>query len=303
MSKSYKELAKTAKKEFFLPGNSSCAGCGLELALRWTLKALGQRTIIVCPASCTNVVVGLYPKTAMGIAGTNMAFAAGCAAAAGIRTGLKARGIEDITVLCWSGDGGAYDIGLQSSSGAAERNDDILYICYDNEAYMNTGTQRSGGTPYGAWTTTTPFGKTKHKKDLPGIMIAHRIPYVATASTGYPNDLYDKVSKAKDIKGFKYIHIHAPCPPGWRYDSDLTVEISKDAVETGMWILYEFENGEYKLSKPSEKIKDAAKRKPVRDYLRKQERFKRMSDEEINILQTWINENWEKMEFQLQYCR
>ena len=161
---SMKELIKTAKKEYFLPGNSACPGCGLELGLRWALKALGQRTIIVAPASCTNVIIGLYPKSAPAVPHVNMAFAAGCAAASGIKTALKARGIDDITVMCWSGDGGAYDIGLQSSSGAAERNDDILYVCYDNEAYMNTGTQRSGGTPYGAWTTTTPEGKEKHKK-------------------------------------------------------------------------------------------------------------------------------------------
>ncbi|MHA1143125.1 MAG: 3-methyl-2-oxobutanoate dehydrogenase subunit beta [Candidatus Helarchaeota archaeon] len=296
MVKSYKELVKTETKEYFLPGNSSCAGCGLELSLRWTLKALGQRTIIVCPASCTNVVVGLYPKTAMGIAGTNMAFAAGCAAAAGIRTGLKARGIDDITVLCWSGDGGAYDIGLQSASGAAERNDDILYICYDNEAYMNTGTQRSGGTPFGAWTTTTPEGKRQHKKDLPGIIRAHNVPYVATASAGYPNDLFEKVTKAKNMKGFRYIHIFAPCPPGWRYDTNLTVEISKDAVKTGMWVLYEVENGEFKLSKESANLVDKSKRASIREYLKKQGRFKRMSEDEIEELQAWIDHNWKKIE-------
>ena len=296
---SMKELIKTANKEYFLPGNSACPGCGLELALRWALKALGQRTIIVAPASCTNVIIGLYPKSAPAVPHVNMAFAAGCAAASGIKTALKARGIDDITVMCWSGDGGAYDIGIQSSSGAAERDDDILYVCYDNEAYMNTGTQRSGGTPYGAWTTTTPEGKQKHKKDLPGIMAAHKIPYVATASVGHIKDLYDKFQKAKNIKGFRFIHILAPCPPGWRFESNLTLEIARDAVQSGMWILYEVENGVLKISPPSKSKLKKENRTPIKDYVNKQGRFSKISDAEIEELQRWIDLNWDRMEKQL----
>ncbi|MHA1380271.1 MAG: pyruvate synthase subunit PorB [Candidatus Helarchaeota archaeon] len=293
---SIKELAKTEQTEYFLRGNSCCAGCGLEIAIRWTLKALGQKTIVVAPASCTNVVIGLYPKTAPIVPFTNMAFAAGAAATAGIRTALKARGINDVTCLCWAGDGGTYDIGLQALSGAAERGDDIMYICYDNEAYMNTGTQRSGGTPYGAWTTTTPFGKTENKKNLPMIMAAHNIPYVATASVGYPLDLYNKVKKAKDIQGCKYIHIFAPCPPGWRFDTELTIEISKKAVETGFWILYEIENGIIKLSGPSKSRIEKSKRKPIAEYIKNQRRFAKMTEEDIKILQKYVDKQWEIMD-------
>ncbi|MFX0139243.1 MAG: 3-methyl-2-oxobutanoate dehydrogenase subunit beta [Candidatus Hodarchaeota archaeon] len=292
---SIKELAKTEKHEYFLRGNSCCAGCGLEIALRWTLKALGHQTIVVAPASCTNVVIGLYPRTAPTVPFINMAFAAGAAATAGIRTALKARGINDITCLCWAGDGGTYDIGIQALSGAAERGDDIMYICYDNEAYMNTGTQRSGGTPYGAWTTTTPFGKKQHKKNLPMIMAAHGIPYVATASAGYPLDLYNKVKKAKDIRGCKYIHIFAACPPGWRYDTELTIEISKKAVETGFWILYEIEDGVINLNGPSKSRQDKAKRKPIEEYLKPQGRFNKMSEQDIKNLQAWVDRQWEVM--------
>jgi pyruvate ferredoxin oxidoreductase beta subunit len=296
---SFKKLAKEAPKEYFLPGNSSCAGCGLELSLRWTLKALGQKSVFVAPASCTNVIVGLYPKGAPAIPFTNMAFAAGCAAASGIRTGLHARGIDDITVVCWSGDGGAFDIGLQAASGAAERNDDILYICYDNEAYMNTGTQRSGGTPYGAWTTTTPEGKNRHKKDLAGIFAAHSIPYVATASAGYPLDLYNKIQKAKNTKGFRFVHIFAPCAPGWRFESENLIEIAKSAVQSGIWILYEIENGKKELSKPSQKYLEKSKRMPIKDYVKQQGRFNKITDDQIEELQNWVDENWEMLKKEL----
>jgi len=291
-----KEIMKEANKEYFLPGNSACPGCGLEIALRWALKALGQKTIIVAPASCTNVIIGIYPKSAPAVPHVNMAFAAGCAAASGIRTALKARGIDDTTVMCWSGDGGAYDIGLQSSSGAAERNDDILYVCYDNEAYMNTGTQRSGGTPYGAWTTTTPEGKKKHKKDLPGIMAAHHIPYLATASVGHIKDLYNKFKKAKDIRGFKFIHILAPCPPGWRFESNQTVSIAKDAVASGMWQLYEIENGIKTLSPASKSKIKKESRKPIAEYVKSQGRFGKASKEDVDELQKWIDDKWKKYE-------
>ena len=292
---SIKELAKTEQTEYFLRGNSCCAGCGLEIALRWTLKALGPKTILVAPASCTNVVIGLYPKTAPTIPFINMAFAAGAAATAGIRTALKARGINDVTCLTWAGDGGTYDIGIQALSGAAERGDDIIYICYDNEAYMNTGTQRSGGTPYGAWTTTTPFGKKQHKKNLPQILAAHGIPYVATASIGHLQDLYNKVKKAKSIRGCKYIHILAPCPPGWRYDTELTIEISRKAVETGFWILYEIEDGELKLNGPGKSRLDKARRKPVEEYIKNQRRFVKMTKDDIKELQGWVDRQWKNI--------
>lgn len=205
----YKALHAEASEELWLPGSSACQGCGSTLALRWVLKALGKKTVVVAPASCANVYVGWWPRSSAGVTYFDMAFAAGGAAASGIAAALDYLNRKDITVLTWAGDGGSVDIGIQALSGAAERGTNFIYICYDNEAYMNTGTQRSGSTPLGAWTTTTPFGKKQKKKDLAMIMAAHNIPYVATATPSYPKDLYEKVKKAKDIEGTKYIHILA----------------------------------------------------------------------------------------------
>ncbi|MHA1267581.1 MAG: thiamine pyrophosphate-dependent enzyme [Candidatus Helarchaeota archaeon] len=306
---SIKELVKdpVAGEEYFLKGNSSCAGCGGELAFRWIMKALGKRTIVVAPASCFNVTIGLYPKAGPAIPYLNMAFAAGASACSGIVAGIAARkkldpSMEDITVLCYAGDGGTIDIGIQGLSGAAERNTDFIYICYDNEAYMNTGTQRSGGTPYGAWTTTTPTGKREHKKDVPMIMAAHRIPYVATACSGYPLDLYQKVLKAKKIRGTKYIHVLAPCAPGWRFPAELAVEIGRKAVKTGMWVLYEIENGTMKLSGPSKNLLEKEKRLPIEEYTKIQGRFKNLTKEELTNLQNWIDQQWEGLKHRLEYC-
>ncbi|NVM55984.1 MAG: 3-methyl-2-oxobutanoate dehydrogenase subunit beta [Candidatus Helarchaeota archaeon] len=304
-----KELIKDpiAGEEYFLKGNSSCSGCGGELSIRWILKALGKRTIVVTPASCFNVTIGLYPKAAPAIPYLNMAFAAGAAACSGIAAGLAARkkrdpSMEDITVLCYGGDGGTIDIGIQGLSGAAERGSNIIYICYDNEAYMNTGTQRSGGTPFGAWTTTTPTGKRQHKKNVPMIMAAHGIPYVATASSAYPLDLYQKVKKAKDIKGTKYIHVLAPCAPGWRFPTELTIEVGRKAVQTGMWVLYEIENGKMSLSGPSKKFLEKEKRLPIEEYIKLQGRYRNISPEDIQTLQNWIDQQWESLQYRLQYC-
>ncbi len=221
-----KEALDSCQEEYFLPGNSCCAGCGLEIALRWAMKALGPKTVLVTPASCLNVVVGLWPKTASTFPFINMAFAAGAAAATGVSAAFKAKdyrfpgkGWDEITTITFAGDGGTADIGLQGLSGAAERNSDQIYVCYDNEAYMNTGIQRSSSTPHGAITTTTTLGKERFKKNLPAIMAAHDIPYIATCSISEPLDLYDKFKKAKAIKGCRYIHSLAPCPVGWWYQS------------------------------------------------------------------------------------
>lgn len=295
-SLSARKIYQEAPEEYVLPGNSACQGCGSTLALRWVLKALGKRTVIVNPASCGCVYVGLYPRTAISVPYIQMAFAAGPAAASGIVGGLAARGEKDVTVVCWAGDGGTADIGVSSLSGTAERNTDYIYFCYDNEAYMNTGTQRSGSTPAGAWTTTTPLGKKENKKDMALIMAAHRIPYVATTCSSYPIDIYNKTKKAKNIKGMRYIHILVPCPPGWRFDTGLTVKIGRLAVQSGMWLLYEVENGVFRLSPPSRTIiEKPEKRIPVREYIRAQERFSRMSDEEIKSLQEIIDKKLEKV--------
>jgi pyruvate ferredoxin oxidoreductase beta subunit len=294
-----KEALESCQEEFFLPGNSCCAGCGLEIALRWAMKALGPKTALVSPASCLNVVVGLWPKTAPNFPFTNMAFAAAAAAATGMSAAFKAKDYRfpgkvwgKMTTLVFAGDGGTTDIGIQGLSGAAERNSDFIYCCYDNEAYMNTGIQRSSSTPHGAITTTTTLGKERYKKNLPAIMAAHEIPYVATCSISEPLDLYDKFKKAKSIKGCRYIHILAPCPPGWGYQSESTIELARLAVKTGSWILYEKENGIMKLSKKSQPLLDPSKRTPLIEYLSNQKRFSKLSEKDLIELQEGLDRNW-----------
>ena len=287
-----KEALESCQEEFFLPGNSCCAGCGLEVALRWAMKALGPNTALISPASCLNVVVGLWPKAAPNFPFTNMAFAAAAAAATGMSAAFKVKNYrfpgkvwEKMTTLVFAGDGGTTDIGIQGLSGAAERNSDFIYCCYDNEAYMNTGIQRSSSTPHGAITTTTTLGKERYKKNLPRIMAAHEIPYVATCSVSEPLDIYEKFKKAKSIEGCKYIHILASCPPGWGIASEDSIEIPRLAVKTGSWILYEIENGVLTLSKKSKSLLDPSKRAPLIDYLSRQKRFSKLSEKELIELQ------------------
>ncbi|MHA1583867.1 MAG: thiamine pyrophosphate-dependent enzyme, partial [Promethearchaeota archaeon] len=276
-----------SRREYFFAGNSTCQGCGLDMALRWAMKALGPKTVMVSPASCSNVVTGVYPKSAPDWPWFNMAFAAASAAASGMKHGLIAKGKGDYNVVVWAGDGGTTDIGLQGLSGAAERNEDIIYVCYDNEAYQNTGNQRSSSTPRGVVTTTTPYGKVQRKKNLPMIISAHNVPYVATASVGDPLDLFDKFKKARSIKGFRYIHILSPCPPGWRIAAENTVKQAKLAVDTGAFPLYEIENGKLTLNGKSKRMHDKEKRKPLGDYFNKQNqgRFKKIDDEVLSKLQ------------------
>ncbi|MHA1508951.1 MAG: thiamine pyrophosphate-dependent enzyme [Promethearchaeota archaeon] len=294
-----KEALESCQEEFFLPGNSCCAGCGLEVALRWAMKALGPNTALISPASCLNVVVGLWPKAAPNFPFTNMAFAAAAAAATGMSAAFKVKAHrfpgkvwEKMTTLVFAGDGGTTDIGIQGLSGAAERNSDFIYCCYDNEAYMNTGIQRSSSTPHGAITTTTTLGKERYKKNLPRIMAAHEIPYVATCSVSEPLDIYEKFKKAKSIEGCKYIHILASCPPGWGIASEDSIEIPRLAVKTGSWILYEIENGVLTLSKKSKPLLDPSKRAPLIDYLSRQKRFSKISEKQLIELQERINLQW-----------
>ncbi len=286
-------LKELPKEEYFLPGNATCAGCSDSVAIRLAFKALGPRTVFVVPACCTSVVQSPFPFTAFAAPCLNIAFEAAAAAASGVVAAYEKRGIDDVTVLAWAGDGGTADIGIQALSGAAERGTNFIYVMYDNESYMNTGIQRSGSTPYGAWTTTTPTGKRQHKKNVPLIMAAHGIPYVATACVSYPTDLVAKLRKAKDIKGTKYVQILAPCPPGWRFPTDKTIEMGRLAVRTGMWALFEIENGKFKLSNPSAALVDKTKRKPVEEYLNLQGRFRNLTEEDIMIIQGWIDETWE----------
>lgn len=288
---SIKELSK---EEYLLKGHIACAGCGLAIALRLLFKALGKKVILVVPACCSSVIPGPYPFTSFAVPVQNILFEATGATASGIVAALRQREIRDVTVVGWAGDGGTFDIGIQALSGAAERETDFIYICYDNEAYGNTGVQRSGATPYGAWTTTTPTGKKERKKDMAFIMAAHRVPYVATACPSYPVDFIKKIRKAKEIRGTKFIHILAPCPTGWRYDTSKTVEMGRLAVRTGMWTLFEIENGKFKLNSPSDKLIDRTKRKPVREYLALQDRFRKLTEVDIEKIQKWVDEDWER---------
>ncbi len=284
-------ISKLPKKKYLLPGNASCPGCPEALGLKYLSMALGEKLIIVVPAGCTSIIQGLAPGGAFLFPTLNVPFASSDAVAAGLSAAKEILG-EDAVVVAWGGDGGTADIGFATLSGAAERNDNIIHICVDNEAYMNTGIQRSSLTPYGAWTTTTWRGKREGKKELSLIMLMHKVPYVATASVGYPQDFIAKLRKAASIKGFKFIHLHAPCPVGWRFDPSKTVEVAKLAVETGMWILFESVNGKLTISPPSIPYMDKSKRKPIREYIRIQGRFRTLSENEINILERMVDENW-----------
>ncbi len=281
------------EEEFVYPGNRACSGCGLSILYRIGLKALGRDCIFVVPPSCLTVMQGLYPIAATQMPILNGTFASTAAIATGVRAAMKRLG-KKTQVVAWAGDGGTSDIGIQALSGALERNEDIIYICYDNEAYMNTGVQRSGTTPQGSLTTTTPYtGKKETSKNVPDIVAAHNPAYIATCSASYPLDFHDKLLKAKEISGFKYIHIQTPCPPGWGCDERMTVKIGKMAIECGLFDLYEIENGKKTLSEPSSKLLKKNKLRPVHDYLQMQTRFKALSEEQIVAMQHRIDQKWE----------
>jgi pyruvate ferredoxin oxidoreductase beta subunit len=283
------------EKEYLLPGNRTCPGCALSLAYRHILKALEGQVIVTVPASCLTVLHGMYPVTSVTVPCVNTPFATTAASATGLVAGLKALGKEGLTVLAIAGDGGTHDIGIQALSAAAERQTDFLYICYDNEGYMNTGNQRSGSTPLGAISGTTPIlGKQQNQKDITAIMEAHGIPYVATANASYPLDLYEKVRKAKTIRGTRFIHVFVPCSPGWGFPFSDTIKIGKLAVETGWVILYEVEDGVFRLTAASESIAKRGSLRPLREYLMEQGRFKNITEEQIEALQRWVNARWKR---------
>lgn len=276
-----------------LPGNRACQGCGLSLAYRYALKALREDTILTIPASCLTVLHGLYPTTSVTIPCLNCTFASTAASAAGLVAGLTATGKTNTTVVAFAGDGGTYDIGIQALSGAAERGTDFIFVCYDNEGYMNTGTQRSSATPMGALTTTTPIlTKEQNKKDMLKIMEAHDIAYIATTSPAYPLDLYDKFVKAKRIRGTRYMQIHVPCPPGWGYPPRDTVKIARLAIETGVFVLFEVENGKFRFTGRSKSLAEKGNRLPLINYIERQDRFKKMSVEQLSRFQKFIDNKW-----------
>ena len=281
--------------EYLLPGNRTCPGCALSLAYRHILKALEGQAIVTVPASCLTVLHGMYPITSVNVPCVNTPFPSTGASATGLAAGLKALGKKGLTVVAMAGDGGTHDIGIQALSGAAERQTDFIYICYDNEGYMNTGNQRSGSTPLGALSGTTPIlGKQQNQKDITAIMEAHGIPYVATTNASYPLDLYEKVRKAKAIEGTRFIHIFTPCPPGWRFPFSDTIRIGELAVQTGLVVLYEIERGVFRLTSASQSIARRGNLRPVREYFMEQGRFRSITQEQIDELQDWVNVRWKR---------
>lgn len=284
-------------QEFILPGTRSCAACGLMLTYRHALKALGEsKTIVAVPASCMTVLHGVYPITPVKVLCVNNPFAATGASASGLVAGLKATGKSGYTVVAFAGDGGTYDIGIQSLSGALERGTDFIYVCYDNEGYMNTGTQRSSASPAGAITSTTPIlAKLQQKKDMVRIVEAHRIPYVATASPSYPLDLYDKFVAAKGISGSRYIDVLAPCPPGWGFPNKDLIKMGKLAVDCGIHVLFEIRDCVLRLTSQSLRIAEKGRKKTVADYVRGQTRFKKISEEQVQQLQEFTDRRWSEI--------
>ncbi len=283
-------------RSLLAPGHRGCAGCCDAMAAKFTLMAAGENCIVVNPTGCLEVMTTPYPESAWRVPWIHSLFENNASVASGIEAALKAMGkLGDTKVIAMGGDGATLDIGMRAISGAFERGHDFTYVCIDNEAYMNTGVQRSGATPFAASTTTSPagkksFGNMRPKKNMPAIMAAHGAPYVATTSIGYPKDMIRKVKKALDVEGPCYIHAHAPCTTGWGFDTSKTVEVAKLAVETALWPLYEMENGEVTKSK---KIKEP---KPVEDYLKMQRRFKHLftregGAEQIKMIQALADEN------------
>ena len=273
------------------PGHAACAGCGLSVAMKLVLQAMGPRTITVIVPSCEGSIGGVYPNTSYGVPTFHSAFEIAAPTAAGIANALKIQGKDDIQVLAFAGDGGTFDIGLQSLSGVAKNNDDIIYVCLDNEGYMNTGIQVSSSTPSFAWTGTTPKGNPRRKKNIMEIMAAHYNPYSATATIGFPRDLQKKITQAKGIRGTKFIHLLSPCPTGWRMASDISPEVSILAVETNIFPLYEIEDGVRYT------INHEPRRLPVEEYLSKQGRFRHVKEAEIKRIQKDADDEWNKLKW------
>jgi pyruvate ferredoxin oxidoreductase beta subunit len=304
-----KEFAKIPEK--FMAGHRACAGCGPAIALRLVMKAARGPVIATNATGCMEVVSTIYPNTAWDVPWIHTAFETAAANAAGIESALKIlrkKGKikdEHVDVVAFAGDGGTFDIGFQALSGAVERGHDFLYVLYDNEAYMNTGIQRSGGTPHGAWTTTSPAGevipgKTQYKKPIADIMVAHEMPYVATASIAYWNDMVKKARKGMEINGPAFLHAFAPCPRGWRSETAETVQIARLAVETCVFPLWEAKCGEYTLSTKSKAIAlKPGLKKPVEEYLKTQRRFRHLfkprNKHILEEIQNNVDRRWKKL--------
>ena len=301
--KSLELYTEHPESEFAVSGHRACQGCAEILALRLALKVFGQDTIIAMATGCMEIISTPLPTTSWRLPWIHVAFENTAAVASGVESALKIlteKGKiprKDIHVVAIAGDGGTSDIGLQALSGALERGHKFTYICVDNEAYMNTGIQRSSSTPYGAMTTTSPPGKrsigqSTQKKNMPKIVAAHNIPYVATACPSYPFDLLAKVKKARMVNGPSYLHILSVCPTGWRVPSDLAIQYGRLAVRTGIFPLYEVENGRFRITYSPEPLM------PVTEYLKGQGRFRHLTDDIIAQIQEQVNIDWEDLKFQ-----
>jgi pyruvate ferredoxin oxidoreductase beta subunit len=288
------------QKEYFSPGHRSCQGCAEALAVRLVAKALGRNVIVCAATGCMEIVSSPFPFTAWRVPWIHVAFENAAAVASGVEAGLKAlmrKGRipkKKIVTVAMAGDGGTADIGLQALSGALERDHDMIYICTDNEAYMNTGIQRSSSTPFGASTTTSPVGKVKSgqitwKKNMPAIAAAHNIPYVATACPSYPIDLVQKVKKAAEMEGAAYLHILSVCPTGWRSAPELSIKLGRLAAETGVFPLYEVEHGKYKLNI------DFPQLRPLKEYTKLQGRFRHLTDEKLQEIEERVHREYEQL--------
>lgn len=283
------QLPQIADQDLLCSGHAACPGCVEALSLRHILNTLGPDTVAVVPPSCTAVICGAQPRTALKIPVYQTSLESAAAAASGIRRGLDIQGKQHTTVVVLAGDGGTYDIGFQALSSAAERNEDMIYFCFDNEGYMNTGGQKSSATPLHASTGSTPTGKASKKKNLTEIMAAHEIPYAATATPAHLTDLVRKVEKAKSIAGARVITILIPCLPGWGLADDAGIAAARLAVDTGMFPLYEVEDGQrYTLNQ-------TAKSRPVKEYLTMQKRYRHLTAEELDEVQASVDRSWERL--------
>ena len=275
-------------------GHAACPGCIEALSARHVLAALGPDAVAVIPPSCLAIIAGPQPFSGLRIPVYQPSLESSAAAASGLRRALDVRGKKDTQVVVLAGDGGTYDIGFQCLSSAAERNENVLYVCFDNEGYMNTGAQKSSSTPHFARTGSTPGGKLTRKKNLTEIMAAHEIPYAATATAAFLPDLLRKVEKARAMRGLRLLTLLVPCLDGWGVPDHLGLALARLAVETGVFPLYEVENGSrYTLNEPGE-------RRPVRQYLEAQRRYRDVSDDEISELQREVDAGWERLQHRLQ---
>jgi pyruvate/2-oxoacid:ferredoxin oxidoreductase beta subunit len=285
-----------SEEKLLLPGHAACAGCGPAINVRHVLDGIaaarpGSKIVLVVPASCWTIIAGVYPVNAFGVSVHLTPFASAAAEASGILAALRQRGMRDAVVVVWGGDGGTADIGFSGVSAAAERNEDLIYVLNDNEAYMNTGVQKSGATPEGAWTTTTParMPKAGQKKDMARIMAAHGIPYVATLAAGSLPMLKDfraKVGRAAVTPGFRFLHVLGGCPPGWRYPTAQSTEVVRLAVESRYFPLWECADGEWTITfRPKHPA-------PVREFLETQGRFAHLSADAVDVIQSHVDERW-----------